>query len=68
MMRNLSSGPAKKASDAPFAQSENLVEADYPSSFHLQKHNKQVNDKVRCHLSKQVQSLTLCVVQHAGVN
>lgn len=51
-MPNLSSGPAKKATDAPFAQSENLVEADYPSSFHLQKHNKQVNDKVSGHLSE----------------
>ncbi|KAL3132533.1 hypothetical protein ABBQ32_009076 [Trebouxia sp. C0010 RCD-2024] len=39
-------GPLKKATNAPFAQSENIVEADYPSSFHLQKHNKQVNDKV----------------------
>lgn len=53
IMPNLCSGPAKKASNAPFAQSENLVEADYPSSFHLQKHNKQVNDKVSAQLSEQ---------------
>ncbi|DBB13953.1 hypothetical protein WJX82_001308 [Trebouxia sp. C0006] len=39
-------GPAKLRNTAPFAQSENMVEADYPSNFHLQKHNKQVNDKV----------------------
>ena len=50
------SGPAKLKHGAPFAQSENLVEADYPSSFHLQKHNTQVNDKVSC----------LSYIQHAA--
>lgn len=38
-------GPSKRNA-APFAQSENLVDVDYPTSLHLPKQTKQVNDKV----------------------
>ena len=38
-------GPSKRNA-APFAQSENLVDVDYTTSFHLPMQTKQVNDKV----------------------